>query len=242
MLDPVDTRAGAWLERAWKIALAALVIYILVWLDGVVPARHLFWKPLDPAGGVGAATRAQLLRVALSPDRTCRALADGAEGLVSRGAEAREGEGPCGWEVARLVETGGGVTLAGESTMQCPLALGVHLWLGEVERAAREHLGEKLARVHHFGTYSCRRQYGRAAGSWSEHAFANAWDVASFETRSGRVVSVLRGWNGADDERAFLRAARDAACDVFRVTLSPDYNSAHADHFHLDMGPRSACR
>ena len=32
--------------------------------------------------------------------------------------------------------------------------------------------------------------------------------------------------------------ARDAACEVFGTVLSPDYNAAHADHFHLDQEVR----
>jgi len=87
-----------------------------------------------------------------------------------------------------------------------------------------------------------RRQRGNSSGEWSEHAFANAWDVAAFELRDGSLISVLKDWNGARQKKKFLRDARSAACDIFRVTLSPDYNAAHADHFHLDMGPSSSCR
>nr|WP_328730168.1 extensin family protein [Falsiroseomonas algicola] len=35
---------------------------------------------------------------------------------------------------------------------------------------------------------------------------------------------------------------RDGACRWFRAVLSPDYNAAHADHFHFDMGPSTVCR
>ena len=230
-----------WLGRAWKLGVVALIAWTLVWLNGVVPPQHLPWKRLDPDLPAGWATRAQLLRVSLSPSETCAALAQAAE-MDSVPATPREGEGPCGWEVARTLSATREVELAGQSNLQCPLALGIHIWAGELERSAREHFGEGLARIHHFGSYSCRRQYGRSSGPWSEHAFANAWDVASFELESGRLVSVLRGWEGDRDERRFLRDARDSACDIFRVTLSPDYNAAHADHFHVDMGPRTSCR
>jgi len=56
------------------------------------------------------------------------------------------------------------------------------------------------------------------------------------------MISVKTGWQGKADEKRFLRRARKAACKVFNVTLSPDYNAAHADHFHFDMGPTKACR
>jgi len=35
---------------------------------------------------------------------------------------------------------------------------------------------------------------------------------------------------------------RDGACRFFDVVLGPDYNDAHRDHFHLDMGAYRACR
>ena len=231
-----------WLGRAWKAALAALLVFILVWLNRVVPPQHLPWKPLDPEAPVGLATRAQLMRVAVSPSATCRELAESFAPLDSVEADPRRGDGPCGFEVARVVSAVGDVELAGQSSMQCPLSVGVAIWLREADRIAQERLGEPLARVHHYGSYSCRRMYGRSSGRWSEHAFANAWDVASFETESGNVVSLKGDWGGGGERAAFLREVRDAACDVFRVTLGPDYNAAHADHFHVDMGPSSTCR
>lgn len=97
----------------------------------------------------------------------------------------------------------------------------------------------------------------------SEHALANAIDITGFVTRDGRRVRVLDGWKktrgvvpaaagagpaGFDDpppesaEARFLRAVRDGACDVFRGVLGPDFNAAHRNHFHFDMGRHSVCR
>ncbi|BCB71988.1 hypothetical protein HME01_26950 [Vreelandella aquamarina] len=39
-----------------------------------------------------------------------------------------------------------------------------------------------------------------------------------------------------------LRAARDGACDTFGNVLGPEYNAAHADHFHLGMRGFRLCR
>ena len=36
----------------------------------------------------------------------------------------------------------------------------------------------------------------------------------------------------------FLRAAHDSACRVFGTTLGPEANSAHRNHFHVDMAER----
>jgi hypothetical protein len=99
--------------------------------------------------------------------------------------------------------------------------------------------------IEHLGAYNCRRMYGRSSGRWSEHATGNALDVAAFVLADGRRVSLAGNWTGKGAEAAFLRRVRDDACDVFGTVLSPDYNAAHADHFHLDQASRgfgTVCR
>ena len=86
-----------------------------------------------------------------------------------------------------------------------------------------------------------------ARAQWSEHAFANAWDITGFELEDGRVISVLNTGIKAKRKIAkrkakFLRDARGSACRVFRVVLTPNFNEAHKDHFHLDQGPSLSCR
>jgi hypothetical protein len=122
--------------------------------------------------------------------------------------------------------------------MTCTMAASLQIWLAEVDRVAVATFGERIATVAHYGTYACRRVYGRPEGDWSEHARANAIDVAAFRLRSGRTIRVASGWDGAAEEAAFLREVRDRACLVFGTVLSPDYNAAHADHFHLDQAER----
>jgi hypothetical protein len=53
---------------------------------------------------------------------------------------------------------------------------------------------------------------------------------------------VLKEWSKENPDARFLRQVREGACDTFNVVLSPDYNAAHRDHFHLDMGPWWICR
>jgi len=181
--------------------------------------------------------------VSLSPNFICENLARKANGFHSVPAEPKDGPDICGWNKARYVIARDQTRLSpGEATMQCPLALGSHIWMGEIDRAAQDIFGESLKHVHHVGTYSCRRQRGNSSGAWSEHAFANAWDITGFTLTNGDVISVLKDWDGEPDKKRFLRSVRNSACRIFRVTLSPDYNAAHKDHFHLDMGPQQSCR
>ncbi|WP_375288594.1 extensin family protein, partial [Sphingomonas sp.] len=101
-------------------------------------------------------------------------------------------------------------------------------------------LGTQVTAIRHFGSYSCRRLYGRDAGAFSEHATADAVDIAGFVLADGRTISVVRDWQGNGDAATFLRTVRNGACGVFATVLSPDYNAAHRDHLHLDQAARGA--
>ena len=58
-----------------------------------------------------------------------------------------------------------------------------------------------------------------------------------------RRIAVKGDWNGGTPgERAFLRVVRDSACKRFGTVLSPEYDAAHADHLHLEVGDNSFCR
>jgi hypothetical protein len=99
-----------------------------------------------------------------------------------------------------------------------------------------------VARVDHLGSFACRNMYSRENGARSQHATANALDIAGFRLADGRTISVLKEWSKENPDARFLRQVREGACDTFNVVLSPDYNAAHRDHFHLDMGPWWICR
>jgi len=44
-----------------------------------------------------------------------------------------------------------------------------------------------------------------------------------------------------DGARRFLKDVRSSACRWFNMVLSADYNDAHADHLHVDMGWYTGC-
>jgi hypothetical protein len=44
--------------------------------------------------------------------------------------------------------------------------------------------------------------------------------------------------NITDGRMDFLRAAHRAACRIFHTVLGPEANSAHKNHFHVDMAER----
>lgn len=137
-------------------------------------------------------------------------------------------------DTIKLMDFGTATTNLG--AMTCPLAANFTDWARYAVRpAAKQYLGAEVVRIETMGTFNCRNIYGGRSGKLSEHAFANAVDVSAFVLRDGRRVSVLTGWNGSSEERAFLRRLHQSACKRFGTVLGPDYNSAHANHFHFDM-------
>lgn len=229
--------------RAARLAILALVPLVLAiagwqWLQN--HPEHNPWAPLDLSDPPGWATRVKLAR--LKEDVTeCRAVL--ARSDVAFTALPAVGEGDC----ARPDRTRlGDYPLAPDTPpVTCPVAAALELWRrNSVDPAARRFLGSELARIEHLGAFSCRRMYGASDGPWSEHATANAIDISAFVVADGRRISILRDWDGDHPEARFLRAVRDGACDSFATVLSPGYNAAHADHFHLDQDERWAgvCR
>jgi hypothetical protein len=230
-------------SRAARLALAALIPLALgtagwQWLLG--HPEHNPWAPLDLNDPPGWATRAKLARLKgdVGESRAVLARSD-----VAFTALAPTGEGPC----ARPDRTRlGRYPLAPDTpAVTCPVAAALEIWRRDsVAPAARRIMGSELARIEHLGAFSCRRMYGGSDGPWSEHATANAIDIAAFVLRDGTRISVLKDWNGDGAKARFLRAVREGACGSFATVLSPDYNAAHADHFHLDQDDRWAgvCR
>ena len=200
------------------------------------------WTPLSLSDPIGPYTGRKLADLGDEPAR-CEALL-GAIGDADRPAPPRDGPEVCGY--------GDGMRLRPEDNSSlryapsglvtsCPVAAALVLWERDVvQPAALRLFGKRVETVDHFGSYSCRRLYGRSEGPWSEHATADAVDIAGFRLADGRRISVLEDWNGGDREAAFLRAVRDGACDLFATVLSPDYNAAHANHLHLDQAQRGA--
>ncbi len=204
--------------------------------------QDLPWTRLSLAEPIGLFTRRKL--TALHEDAPlCRALLD--EARVRHEALPPRSEGAsCGYDDGiRLADNRPGrpdYRPAGLGT-SCAVAAALVMWeRTAVQPAARRIYGETVSAIDHFGSYNCRRFYGRASGGWSEHATANAVDIAGFRLGDGRRIRIARDWNGDPRDAAFLREVRDGACRLFATTLSPDYNAAHHDHFHLDQAARGA--
>lgn len=215
------------------LALGALALAARIWLHD--HPQHNPWAPLDLRHPPGWATQAKIAELRNDPGE-CRAMLERSE--VAFTSLSATGEGECRRE-NRLILTA--APLGPESPQTtCPVAAGLELWMRHgVQPAARATFGSPVTEIEHLGAYSCRRIYGGSTGNWSEHATGNAIDIATFVLEDGQRISLRNDWSGSGSRAAFLRAAREEACKVFGTVLSPDYNAAHADHFHLDQARRS---
>jgi hypothetical protein len=241
----VKTRAARTFRRLilWLVVLALLGTAALVAIG--YARRHpedLPWTELDLTRPVGLFTGRKLAGLRDDPGRCARLL--DAAGVSYQALPARTDGAQCGYSDGVRLGTGGSRSLPlrpEEVAVSCPMAAALALFEWHVvQPAAQRHLGRRVAGIDHLGGYSCRRVNGRAEGAWSEHATANAIDIAGFRLQGGGTVSVLRDWSGGGAEAAFLREVRDGACRLFATVLSPDYNEAHRDHLHLDQAQRGA--
>ncbi len=231
---------------ATVLLLAALLILLYGALGG--GRTDLPWRPLDLGELPDAFTGRKL--TALGGNRAqCLRLLDSA-GIVYVALPPRRDGSHCGYDDGVRLSPGGSRSVSyspARPPLSCPVAASLSDWEWEVvQPAARAQFGSSVVRIHHYGSYNCRRIAGSDSG-WSEHAHGDAIDIAAFTLADGRTISVASDWRGAQERSVFLHNVRDGACRLFATVLSPDYNAAHADHLHLDQAARGemgwrACR
>ena len=195
------------------------------------------WTPLDLAAPVGWATGGKLAALRDQPVE-CRALLAAAGVRFTREPPRRDGPGCSLGGTLRVTDPG--VPLRpGGLALSCPLAAALTVWARQVVVPAAHAAGARATAITDFGSYNCRTIAG--SDRLSEHATADAIDVSGVRLADGRTVSLARDWRDTGPRGALVRRLRAGACRLFAVTLSPDYNAAHRDHLHLDMGPARVC-
>lgn len=101
-----------------------------------------------------------------------------------------------------------------------------------------------LVRLRHIGTYNCRVIGGTS--TLSRHAFGDAIDLYGFELANGSYYTLIDDWqhdnpNPSTPGARFMYDAsrRWHANFVWNIILTPDFNAAHDNHFHIDLTPGS---
>lgn len=225
-----------------------LAILVMIAGLGVIAVQQSWirippnWQPWGPVALDQPPTwfaRMQVNGLAADP-RACYGALDRSE-LDWRQLAERPIVNGCGLEDgARIVRSH--VPWNGPFDTTCAMTAAIYWWESELLALARAHMGSDLVRIDHLGTYACRNVNSAESGRRSQHATANAIDIAGFVFADGRRASVLADWGDDSPQGRFLVAAHDAACGLFNTVLGPDYNNAHANHFHLDLGRSRICR
>ncbi|UST65189.1 extensin family protein [Pseudomonas moraviensis] len=229
---------GRWLF--WLVLLAISGAAVSVWRGWLdVPAQWNPWAPLDVKAAPNWLTGYKLMRLRSDPELCAQALGS-ADLRVSRQADSPGAKCPL---IGALRVQGGEVALSSSFIASCPLAVAYAMFEHHtLQPVAQSVYGQKVTRVDHLGSFACRNVYNRENGALSRHASADALDIAGFRLADGRTISVLKDWPKQNQDAQFLRQLRDGACESFSVVLSPDYNAAHRNHFHVDVGRWSVCR
>lgn len=202
-----------------------------------LPPEWRPWAPIIPSEGIGPFTQIKLARL---DGPACLAYLSAFDQQV-RSIPDRRVDDQCGWTGAIRVGRPGLRMEPAGPTLACSAAASLALWIREVvQPQAQARLGSRVTVLRHLGTYACRPIAGSTR--YSQHARANAIDIAAFDLADGRSIRVARDWRREGPQGDFLRAAHDGACSTFSTVLGPAYNAAHRDHLHLDRGLVGICR
>lgn len=125
----------------------------------------------------------------------------------------------------------------GTMAMACELALALHR-LGDL---LAEH---DVTDVLHIGTFNCRKIGGTSR--LSQHGHGMAIDIWGLEDVQGEDYILERDWehetdNPQDPKAKLLYDIAQGMHDdqIFNIVLTPNYNAAHDNHFHVDLTPGS---
>jgi len=205
--------------------------------DTPLPPRWNVFEPLRVTDEITPLTHWKLDWATDDPALCAHVLADA--GRFEPLEDLTEGE-HCGITGRVTLRAVGDVRIDPMETA-CATALRLAMWTHHgVEPLAQEVFAQSVARLRHVGSYNCRRISG--SERWSTHATADAIDITGFDLEDGTRIRLLADWDGEDAKAEFLRRVRDESCDWFGTTLGPDYNAAHADHFHLQNRGWGTCR
>tara|TARA_R110002051_G_scaffold219374_1_gene283266 strand:+ start:58658 stop:59377 length:720 start_codon:yes stop_codon:yes gene_type:complete len=228
------------------------VLLILLVIAAVVhkpwdylPPEWSPWAPLSISHEMTQVTRWKVAQLQESPDHCVAVLEAAPEGWVDY-LNLEDYTPVQGCPLTNVVRVrASGLGFSSPFTVTCPMLVAwVMFERQQLQPLALAHLGSAVSRVDHFGSFACRNIYSRENARRSQHASANAFDVAAFRLEDGEQVSVLRDWNNpqAPAKSTFLKAVHDSACGYFGTVLGPDYNQPHENHFHLDANGFGFCR
>lgn len=177
----------------------------------------------------------------LTADQCASLLAEANRRRLIASQPVADSEGACPLRNVVRVANFGSVQLSSSFLASCPLALSSALYVEQQAKPlTRQLMASDLRQIDHLGSFACRNIYHREQARRSEHATADALDVSGFRLTDGRRISVLQGWR-SDRSHPWLAALLRNSCPYFGNALGPEYNAAHANHFHFGMRGQGFC-
>ncbi|MEH0886398.1 extensin family protein [Enterobacter sp. UNJFSC 003] len=223
-------------------SLLTIIIMVAIATVGYrwLPSHYNPFKPLTLDDPPGKITQYKLRH--LSPDACENLLLQANQRRLIRTQPVTDAGGDCPLSNVVRVHDFGPVSLNSSFLSSCPLAMSTALFVSQQARPiTKAMMGSELIRIEHLGSFACRNIYHRPDARRSEHATAEALDISAFRLANGERVTVLRGWKSTK-MLPWLQALQAASCGYYGNTLGPDYNAAHANHFHLGMRGFGLCR
>lgn len=228
------------------VTLGVLILTLMAVVPGLLEKLPPEWNPFAPFSVTDAPTwitHYKLKRIESDP-AACLATLQRAEtqGLI-RFTALPPTTGQCPLSHPVRVQNFGDVRLSASFLSSCALALRSTMFVAQAAKPlAAAEVGSPLVRIDHLGSYACRNIYHRAKGRLSEHATADALDVSGFQFANGQRISVLKNWPQNETSAHYLRQVFQASCRYYGNSIGPEYNAAHANHFHLGMRGFGVCR
>lgn len=231
-----------------KYWLGSIVIMLIIvingpWINRHIPAEYNPFAPIALNDPPTLITRYKMWKLDKNP-QACMAVLERVQqdgGLIFSNPGKMSGKCPLDNPVR--VRALGGVALSSSFLASCRLALSSAMFVSQVAKPlAQQKLGTPLIRIEHLGSYACRNMYNKPDARLSEHATAEALDVSGFQLMDGRHLTVLKQWPKEGAEADYMHTIFAESCGYFGNSIGPEYNAAHANHFHFGMRLFGFCR
>lgn len=137
-----------------------------------------------------------------------------------------------------VTSLGSGVAIGPQAIMTCRVAEQLAFWVKEsLVPTAEAQFGEAPNGITQSSTYVCRPRNNVVGAKLSEHAHANAVDIAAINFGDRAALSIGVNKEGSA-EQEFEDEIRADSCRYFTTVLGPGSDAAHAQHLHFDMAWR----
>jgi hypothetical protein len=171
----------------------------------LVPPRYSPLAPLDVAEApVPLVTAMKLARLRGDPAYCRAALAT--SGLTVTDISTLSSPRGCTLHDVERFAAGHAPAFSSGFVASCALAVDLAMFVEHVVKpAALRDMGSEIVTIQHLGAFACRPIIGAGTTTTlSQHAGANAIDIAGFVFANGEKATVAHDWHGTDAKARFI--------------------------------------